>query len=193
MSSRTAARIAVLMGGRSAEREVSLVLGSRVRGCVAAGGISRSSRSTPGADLASALLAAQPGRRLQRAARPLGRGRLRPGHPGVAADPLHPFRACWPRRWPWTRRRAKQVFAAAGLPVARGMIVCREHIRAAHPMEPPYVVKPNAEGSSVGVYIVPRGRQPAAGAGRRHARAGAGRGVRRGARADHGGDGRPGR
>jgi D-alanine-D-alanine ligase len=55
------------------------------------------------------------------------------------------------------KSRAKQVFAAAGLPVARGAIVCREHIRAAHPMEPPYVVKPNAEGSSVGVYIVPAG------------------------------------
>ena len=61
------------------------------------------------------------------------------------------------------KTRAKQVFAAAGLPVARGMIACREHIRAAHPMEPPYVVKPNAEGSSVGVYIVPAGanRPPA--------------------------------
>ena len=42
------------------------------------------------------------------------------------------------------------------------MIVCREHIRAAHPMEPPYVVKPNAEGSSVGVYHGAGGRQPPA-------------------------------
>ena len=43
------------------------------------------------------------------------------------------------------------------------MIACREHVRAAHPMEPPYVVKPNNEGSSVGVYIVPEGanRPPA--------------------------------
>jgi D-alanine-D-alanine ligase len=55
------------------------------------------------------------------------------------------------------KTRAKQAFAAAGLPVPRGMIACREHIRAAHPMEPPYVVKPNAEGSSVGVYIVREG------------------------------------
>jgi D-alanine-D-alanine ligase len=37
------------------------------------------------------------------------------------------------------------------------MIVCREQARTAHPMMPPYVVKPNAEGSSVGVYIVPEG------------------------------------
>ena len=61
------------------------------------------------------------------------------------------------------KTRAKQVFAAAGLPVARGMIACREQVRAAHPMEPPYVVKPNDEGSSVGVYIVPAGanRPPA--------------------------------
>jgi D-alanine-D-alanine ligase len=55
------------------------------------------------------------------------------------------------------KARAKQIFAAAGLPVARGMIVCREQARTAHPMMPPYVVKPNAEGSSVGVYIVPEG------------------------------------
>jgi D-alanine-D-alanine ligase len=61
------------------------------------------------------------------------------------------------------KTRAKQVFAAAGLPVARGLIACREQVRASHPMEPPYVVKPNEEGSSVGVYIVPAGanRPPA--------------------------------
>jgi D-alanine-D-alanine ligase len=55
------------------------------------------------------------------------------------------------------KTRAKQVLAAAGLPVAKGMIVCREQARAAHPMPPPYVVKPNNEGSSVGVYLVLEG------------------------------------
>jgi D-alanine-D-alanine ligase len=53
--------------------------------------------------------------------------------------------------------RAKTVFAAAGLPVARGMIVDRDDARRAHPMAPPYVVKPVNEGSSVGVYIVAEG------------------------------------
>ena len=46
---------------------------------------------------------------------------------------------------------------AGRLPVARGMTVCREHARASHPMPPPYVVKPNNEGSSVGVYLVLEG------------------------------------
>ena len=91
MSSRTAARIAVLMGGRSAEREVSLapVASARLR-C--------GQRDfevveiDAGPDLASVLRATAARRRLQRAARPLGRGRLRPGHPGMAADPLYAFR-----------------------------------------------------------------------------------------------------
>jgi D-alanine-D-alanine ligase len=52
---------------------------------------------------------------------------------------------------------AKQIFVAAGLPVARGLIVCRDHARKTHPLDPPYVVKPNNEGSSVGVYIVAEG------------------------------------
>ena len=55
------------------------------------------------------------------------------------------------------KRRAKQVFRAAGLPVAEGLLASREEVRASHPMPPPYVVKPVNEGSSVGVYIVPAG------------------------------------
>ncbi len=31
------------------------------------------------------------------------------------------------------KTRAKQIFAAAGLPVARGMIVCREHVARGAP------------------------------------------------------------
>jgi D-alanine-D-alanine ligase len=55
------------------------------------------------------------------------------------------------------KTRAKQVLAAAGLPVVRGRLACRAEARAAHPLPPPYVVKPNNEGSSVGVYIVAAG------------------------------------
>jgi D-alanine-D-alanine ligase len=55
------------------------------------------------------------------------------------------------------KAQAKRIFAAAGLPIAEGMIVARDAARAAHPMPPPYVVKPNNEGSSVGVYIVAEG------------------------------------
>jgi D-alanine-D-alanine ligase len=52
------------------------------------------------------------------------------------------------------KTRAKAAFAAAGLPVAAGLIATADEIRARHAMPPPYVVKPNNEGSSVGVYLV---------------------------------------
>jgi D-alanine-D-alanine ligase len=53
--------------------------------------------------------------------------------------------------------RAKRAFEEAGLPVVEGRLVSREEVRGAHPMEPPYVVKPYNEGSSVGVYLVHEG------------------------------------
>jgi D-alanine-D-alanine ligase len=52
---------------------------------------------------------------------------------------------------------AKAVFAAAGLPVAESLLVGRDAVAAGHPMDPPYVVKPVNEGSSVGVLIAPEG------------------------------------
>jgi len=52
------------------------------------------------------------------------------------------------------KQRSKDAFRAAGIPVVDSVIRSRDEIMAAHVMEPPYVVKPNNEGSSVGVYIV---------------------------------------
>lgn len=52
------------------------------------------------------------------------------------------------------KQRSKGVFANAGLPVVESIIVPAKDVRAAHVMTPPYVVKPNNEGSSVGVYLV---------------------------------------
>ena len=52
------------------------------------------------------------------------------------------------------KSRSKEVFRAAGIPVAESRLASTAEIRARHVMTPPYVVKPNAEGSSVGVYIV---------------------------------------
>ncbi|WP_236641405.1 D-alanine--D-alanine ligase [Paracoccus aeridis] len=52
------------------------------------------------------------------------------------------------------KTRAKQVFRDAGLPVVESRIACAAEVRARHVMPAPYVVKPNDEGSSVGVYIV---------------------------------------
>jgi D-alanine-D-alanine ligase len=49
---------------------------------------------------------------------------------------------------------AKTVLAAAGIPVAQGMTLPRAEVAKAHVMERPYVIKPVADGSSVGVFIV---------------------------------------
>lgn len=161
MSSRTAARIAVLMGGRSAERDVSLSSG---RECAAAlrGEGFEVVEIDAGVDLAAALAAARPDVVFNALHGRWGEDGCVQGllewlaipytHSGVLASALA-----------MDKTRAKQVFAAAGLPVAKGMIACRDEVRRAHPMEPPYVVKPNSEGSSVGVVIVPEGanRPPA--------------------------------
>ena len=55
------------------------------------------------------------------------------------------------------KTRTKDIYRAQGLPVAESVIRPREEVAAAHVMAPPYVVKPNAEGSSVGVYLVADG------------------------------------
>jgi D-alanine-D-alanine ligase len=52
------------------------------------------------------------------------------------------------------KARAKDAFRAAGLPVVDSILASREAVEAGHVMARPYVVKPNNEGSSVGVYIV---------------------------------------
>jgi D-alanine-D-alanine ligase len=155
MSSRTAARIAVLMGGRSAERDVSLSSGRECAAALRSEGF-EVVEIDAGSDLASVLADVRPDVAFNALHGRWGEDGCVQGllewlaipytHSGVLASALAMDKA-----------RAKQIFAAAGLPVARGMIVCREQARTAHPMMPPYVVKPNAEGSSVGVYIVPEG------------------------------------
>ncbi len=50
--------------------------------------------------------------------------------------------------------KAKIVLADAGIPVAESVVVTRTEAAKAHAMPPPYVIKPVAEGSSVGVFIV---------------------------------------
>ncbi|MCH8465169.1 MAG: D-alanine--D-alanine ligase [Roseinatronobacter sp.] len=55
------------------------------------------------------------------------------------------------------KERSKAAFRAAGLPVVPSVIAAKHDVMAAHLMTPPYVVKPNNEGSSVGVYLVMEG------------------------------------
>ena len=189
MSSRTAARIAVLKGGRSAEREVSLVSGRECAAALRQEGF-EVVEIDAGADLASALVAAKPDVVFNALHGRWGEDGCVQGilewlaipytHSGVLASALA-----------MDKTRAKQVFAAAGLPVARG------HDRlpraCAGGASDGAALRGQAERRGLVGRGLPRARrrQPAAGAGRRHAGAGAGRGVRGGARADRRGDGRP--
>jgi D-alanine-D-alanine ligase len=55
------------------------------------------------------------------------------------------------------KEKAKEVFRSVGLPVMKSLLIAREDLVGAHPMALPYVIKPNNEGSSVGVYLVEQG------------------------------------
>lgn len=152
MSSRTRARIAVLMGGRSAEREVSLVSGRECAAALRSEGF-EVVEIDAGADLTDVLRRERPDVAFNALHGRWGEDGCVQGilewlglpytHSGVLASALA-----------MDKDRAKAIFAAAGLPVAKGRLVRRDDARRTHPMPPPYVVKPNAEGSSVGVYLV---------------------------------------
>jgi D-alanine-D-alanine ligase len=55
------------------------------------------------------------------------------------------------------KERSKAAYRVAGLPVMESRLACKDEVEARHVLPPPYVVKPNNEGSSVGVYIVAEG------------------------------------
>jgi D-alanine-D-alanine ligase len=61
------------------------------------------------------------------------------------------------------KERTKDVYRAAGLPVVKSIVADRRDVAGTHLMEPPYVIKPVNEGSSVGIYIIRKGdnRPPA--------------------------------
>jgi D-alanine-D-alanine ligase len=143
------------MGGPSAEREVSLSSG---RECVAALQVAgyQVVAIDAGADLPARLADARPDVVFNALHGRWGEDGCVQGllewlhlpytHSGVLASALA-----------MDKTRAKAAFAGAGLPVAAGRLACKAEAMARHVLPPPYVVKPNAEGSSVGVYIVPEG------------------------------------
>jgi D-alanine-D-alanine ligase len=153
--------VAVLKGGWSPEREVSLVSG---RGCADAlrqQGY-RVTEVDAGRDIADQLLKIKPDVAFNALHGRWGEDGCVQGlleilnipytHSGVLASSLAMH-----------KERAKALFAAAGLPIAESIVVAREKAAAAHVMEPPYVIKPVSQGSSVGVFIVRQGdnRPPA--------------------------------
>ena len=58
------------------------------------------------------------------------------------------------------KHRSKAVLRDVGITVPEGTLVSRGSAAYEHPIDPPYVVKPNTQGSSVGVYIVKEGANP---------------------------------
>jgi D-alanine-D-alanine ligase len=154
-SSRPASRIVVLMGGPSAEREVSLSTG---QGCAEA---LRSEgydviEVDAGPDLASRLVDIKPDVVFNALHGRWGEDgcvqgilewlRIPYTHSGVLASALAMDKA-----------RTKDLYRVHGLPVAESVIRCKAEVEGHHVMAPPYVVKPNNEGSSVGVYLVTEG------------------------------------
>ncbi len=145
--------VAVLMGGWSAEREVSLRSGAACAQALARLGY-RVSRIDVTRDVATVLSDLKPDVALNVLhGRPGEDGTLQGvleilgipyTHSGVLASALA-----------MQKDVAKELFHAAGVPVPEGMVVSRFEAGSKHLLPPPYVVKPIAEGSSVGVYIVP--------------------------------------
>ncbi len=146
--------VAVLMGGWSAEREVSLVSGAAVvKGLQTAG-----YRVTPidvQRDMGSLMtrLYPRPDAVFNALHGRYGEDGCVQGllnileipytHSGVLASALA-----------MDKPMAKQAFAAAGIGVAEHRIVTREQVMAGDVMDRPYVIKPLNEGSSVGVHIM---------------------------------------
>ncbi|MGR3661076.1 MAG: D-alanine--D-alanine ligase [Paracoccaceae bacterium] len=152
MSSRTSPKVAVLMGGPSAEREVSLSTGRECAIALREAGYEVVELDA-GPDLAARLAEIKPDVAFNALHGRWGEDGCVQGmlewlkipytHSGVLASALA-----------MDKQRSKAMFADVGLPVMHSVIVPREEVEAAHVMPPPYVVKPNNEGSSVGVYIV---------------------------------------
>jgi D-alanine-D-alanine ligase len=144
--------VAVLLGGLSSEREVSLVSGAACADALERLG-AKVSRVDAGRDLAQVLAKLKPDVCFNALHGAWGEDGCVQGvletlglpytHSGVLASALAMDKA-----------RAKAVLAAAGVTVPGGGLYNRFDVARDHVMPPPYVVKPNAEGSSVGVFLV---------------------------------------
>jgi D-alanine-D-alanine ligase len=144
--------VAVLMGGWSSERPVSLNSGNGCADALEAGGF-RVTRVDVGRDIADVLSRLKPDVAFNALHGPFGEDGCIQGileilgipytHSGVLASALA-----------MNKPKAKDVMKAAGVPVAESLLMNRLEAAKAHPMPPPYVVKPPAEGSSFGVLIV---------------------------------------
>ncbi len=144
--------VAVLMGGLSAEREVSFMGGKSAVEALESRGYQVSAIDV-GRDLCQKLGEVKPDVVYNALHGPYGEDGTVQGmleilgipysHSGVLASALAIDKAM-----------AKKLFVAAGLRCPESVMTTIDRLRDDLPMDPPYVVKPNREGSSVGVTIV---------------------------------------
>jgi D-alanine-D-alanine ligase len=150
-----AKHIAVLMGGWSNEREVSLVSGKAVSKALHSLGY-KVSEIDVGRDLGARLAEVKPDVAFNALHGRFGEDGCVQGlleimgipytHSGVEASANA-----------MDKPTAKRLFEYVGLPCAPEVIVSRDALAGHDPMPRPYVVKPLNEGSSVGVQIVSEG------------------------------------
>ena len=144
--------VAVLMGGWSSEREVSLRSGNACADAAERAGF-RVTRVDVARDIATVLDRLKPDAALN-----LLHGR--PGEDGTIQGILEilgiPYSHSGVQSSSLAMKKdaAKIMLTAAGVPVPQGMVVSRLEAAKAHLLERPYVIKPIAEGSSVGVFVV---------------------------------------
>jgi len=144
--------VAVLMGGWSAERDVSLASGKACADALEGEGY-KVTRVDVDRDIAKVLAAIKPDVVFNALHGPFGEDGTVQGlleimgipysHSGVLASALAMHKA-----------HSRTIFKAAGIPIAEGKVVHRLRAAEAHVYPPPYVIKPEAQGSSVGVFIV---------------------------------------
>lgn len=149
--------VAVLMGGWSVEREVSLSSGAACARALESVGY-RVTRVEVNRDVAEVLAKLKPDVAFNALHGRYGEDGTIQGvleilgipytHSGVLASSLA-----------IRKDKAKMVVATAGVPVAKGVTVSRFEAAKRHALPPPYVIKPIDEGSSVGVVIVKKGRE----------------------------------
>ena len=147
--------VAVLMGGLSSERPVSLSSGKACADALETLGY-KVSRIDVGRDIASVLTELKPDVAFNALHGPFGEDGTVQGileylqipytHSGLLASALA-----------MDKGQAKIVAGAAGVKIAEAKIMDRKDIGHEHPIMPPYVIKPVAEGSSFGVIIVQSG------------------------------------
>ncbi len=149
--------MAVLMGGAGAERAVSLSTGQECASALRQAGYSVVEIDA-GPDLVHELILAKPDVVFNALHGRWGEDGCVQGllewmklpytHSGVLSSALA-----------MDKEKTKDVFRSVGLPVVDSLLIARDNLIGAHPMALPYVIKPNNEGSSVGIYLVSLGSE----------------------------------